>query len=89
MPIEKTKKRAKGEGRWRCFHLTREEDTAARTRKALGLRGLADAVNVVKREVQDGDLDEARKCGSDHLAHEHRPRRDLHVVAELEVPDET
>ena len=67
---------------------TGEEDAAAGAREPLGLRGLADPVDVAQREVQDRDLDEARERRRDHLAHEHRARRDLHVVAELEVPDE-
>ena len=67
---------------------TGEEDAAAGAREPLGLRRLADPVDVAQREVQHRDLDEARERGGNHLTHEHRARRDFHVVAELEVPDE-
>ena len=49
------------------------------------LGGLADAGDGFQRVVEDDDLHEAGKGGCDDLGHEHGPRRDLHVVAELEV----
>lgn len=68
--------------------LTGEEHAALGTCEALGLRLLADAVDVVQREVQHGDLDETRERRGDDLAHEHGPGRYLHVMAEFEIFDE-
>ena len=67
---------------------TREEDAAAWAGEVVGLGGLADAGDGFEGVVQDEDLDEAGKGRGDDLGHEHGARRDLHVVAELEVRDE-
>ena len=45
----------------------------------------ADVVNVAEHPRLDAELDSAGDSGGDDLAPEHGSRRDLHVVAELEV----
>lgn len=45
-------------------------------------------LDVIESEIEDNDLNEASKRRGNDLAHEHRPRRDLHVVAEFEIRNE-
>lgn len=52
-----------------------------------GLGG-ADAADVCKHPVEDADLGDGGDEGGDDLDEEHDARRDLHVVAELEVGGE-
>ena len=45
----------------------------------------ADIGDVLERQIQDKDLNEAGEGCGDDLSHEHGARRDLHVMAEFEI----
>lgn len=42
----------------------------------------------IQGHVENQDLDDAGVSRSNHLGHEHRPGRDLHVMAEFEIRNE-
>lgn len=65
--------------------LTGEEDFTTGACKVLGLCRCADLGDGSQRRVQHDDLDEARECRGNDLAHEHGPRRNLHVVAKFQI----
>ena len=67
---------------------TREKDLATGTREMLWLSRRADTLDVVESKVQDNDLDEAGEGCGNHLRHEHGPRRNLHIVAKLQIRHE-
>lgn len=54
----------------------------------LALSRCADFRNSRQRRVQYNDLDKAREGCGHHLRHEHGARRNLHVVAKLQIRHE-
>jgi hypothetical protein len=77
--LKVTKKRSK---------LTREKDLTTRAGEMFGLMRLAHILDVVQSKVENYNLDEAREGCGNNLGHEHRSRRNLHVVSKLQVTDE-
>lgn len=70
---------------WWGGGLTGEENFTTGACKVFTLCGGTHFGNAGQRRIQNDDLNEARKCRRDDLRHEHGPRRNLHVVAKLEV----
>lgn len=69
------------------IELTREEDATSRTCKVINLVVLTDIRDIIQRQIQNNDLNEAGECCGDNLRQEHCSRRDLHVVSELQIRD--
>lgn len=67
---------------------TGKEDSTTWAREPFWLLEVANPLNIIQGQVENGDLNEAGEGGSDDLRHKHGSWRYLHIMSKLQISDE-